>query len=134
MTPQNKTYLYIGIGAAALIATYFLLNRKESNGSGTTDPTGNGTTPVGDINNFDAAHIADLLEDAMEFWGTYDDALISLLRTVNQDQFGQIVKAFGKRNYGTWPFNSDETLQYWMKEELSAAQYNTWKLKYPKYL
>jgi|GEM_PF-6771660 len=152
MTPQQQTYLRYGIGStAAALAVYFLFFKGSENGPSGGEPTGNGGINPG--YNFDAHKVAtDLWEVLMKrgfagAWVNSSDAetIIEILTPVNQDQFAQVIDAYGKLNYN--PVTGDQT-KFWfvdiakyglvavLKEELptNTEVYRTLKSKFPKYL
>lgn len=142
MTPQQKYLLYGGIATAALYLAFF--NKKAPGGSA-DDPTGNGEAEAtGDPNVFNAFRVATDLYEAMKNWGTNEDAIIAALKTVTQPQFGQVVAKFGSLPYNdvtgdqfnAFPLTSlpRRDLPYWLKSELSDANYANLKRKYPNYL
>jgi hypothetical protein len=146
MTPQQSTQLqYGGIALVALgIGYYFLFYNPDKNGGSANDPTGNGTVSNPGTNNFSAKNIADTLLEAMASTGTDEDAIISILKNVNQDQFGFVVKAFqfvqynsvmgNQINYNPFSQLPYKNLPFWLKSELSTKEYGILRLKYPKYL
>lgn len=142
MNPKEKKILIYGGSAAALIGTYLYLTKNDNSG-GTTDPTGNGEVQPGDTAaNFNAKKVANELYQIMQFTVPNKTAIFNALRTVNQEQFGQVIKAFGKNKYndkfgntmeGFWETLVYRDLPYWLKAEL-GNEIQTLKLKYPKYL
>lgn len=134
---KNGAYL---VGAGILV--YFIfIKRKENTING--DPTGNGSNiPAYGV--FNAMNVATNLYDAMKNMGTDREAIFEILKTVNQSQFGQVITAFGKLNYN--PVTGDQRnynpfgvltkydLKFWLKSELSNADYIQLRNKYPNYL
>lgn len=145
LTPiQKRNLTYGAVALAVIVGGYYMFFKKEDDGGSDEDPTGNsGSTPVN--LEFNAANAATALYNAMKNTGTDEDKIFAVLKNVNQTQFGQIVKAFGRRSYNpilgnqinqfplitTLPLFS---LIYWLKSELSKASYETLRLKYPNYL
>ena len=149
MTAADNKNLKIGIGiAAAAGLVYFLTKGGAPNGGYEVDPTGNGgvTNPGNGTSTsvFDPAKIANALYEAMRYPGTDDEEIISVLRTVSQAQFGQVVQKFGARQYNATmgnqmnynPFTQlpFKNLAFWLKNELTTQDYNLLRLKYPNYL
>jgi hypothetical protein len=140
MTPDQLKKTKIGLGIAAALLVIYLVTKAPATvlGSG-EDPSGNGNNPGGNsIPTFNAAAIADGLEQTMSDFGTDEAEIQNLLRTVSATQFAQIVTAFGTRQYNSWTggtaFGSLQPLKVWLKEELSTSEYNALRLKYPKSL
>lgn len=137
MTPNQKK---IAIGAGAGIILLLLLSKGNDNSGAQTDPTGNGdvTNPDNTVQAFNSKTIADGLYDAMAGFGTDEEEIMNLLRTVTQTQFGKVVTSFGKRKYNTYTGSTElgslQPLKVWLKEELATNEYNTLRLKYPNYL
>lgn len=146
MKPENKKIAYWALGGIAALFVIPALLQKDRGGA-EEDPTGNGGVP--DASNggyvFNARKVADELYRAMESWGTDEDAILASLKRVNQSQFGQVVTAFGRKQYN--PFTGDQYdynpfdgqlefygLASWLKSELSASSYNTLRNKYPNHL
>ncbi len=146
MTDQDKKTIYIISGCAAAFLGYKMFFAQDSGGS-MIDPTGNGGvsnpgTPG--VGNFDAKVVATALYDAMKNSGTNEARILSVLRNVNQAQFGEVFRAFGKKSYNEQLGNQMnysplfslplENLQVWLESELSEDEYNIMYLKYPQYL
>jgi hypothetical protein len=143
MTAKQQLYLVYGSVTIATAALIYIFWPKTENTGGTVDPTGNGTVNPGETTVFDAKKVAAELLEAMRYAGTETGDIAASLRSVNQLQFGQVVKAFGKQPYNktlgnqiTMPgYSLDKLdLKTWLKEELSSKEYLVWKLKYPNYL
>ena len=144
MTEKEAKYVKIGAGVAVAFVLYKVLAPKTDNGGGDYDPTGNGSGSASNpLYPFNATKTANALKDAMKELGTDEDAIISELTSVTQAQFAQVVKAFGKKSYNPttgnqyfafWQTPIEYPLNFWLKNELSAARYNILKLKYPSYL
>jgi hypothetical protein len=146
MTPQqNKQIQYGGIALVALgLGYYFFFYNKDNSGGAYNDPTGNGTINNPGTSNFSAKNIADTLLEAMAKSGTDEDAIIAILKNVNQDQFGLVVKAFqfvqyndvlgNQINFNPFTQLPYRDLKFWLKSELSTKEYGILRLKYPKYL
>lgn len=156
ISPQNKKIL-IGVGVVAVVGVgYYLATKNNTTGGsswdGATDPTGNGSVTTPGAVAFNASKVAsDLWEElkptgfASIISGNGDerDNIFRILAKVSQTQFGQVVKAFGKKGYNdfwggtSFAIWSDITyfgLPYILKKELTAADYNVLKQKYPQYL
>lgn len=142
MDPKEKKILIYGGTAVALIGGYLYLTKNDNSG-GKGDPTGNGETQPGDIAaNFNAKRVANELYEIMSYNVPNKTGIFNALRTVSQDQFGEVIKAFGKNKYNDLFGNTMEgfyqtlvarDLIYWLKAEL-GNEIQTLKLKYPKYL
>jgi hypothetical protein len=97
----------------------------------------------GDVNLvpvFSAKQKATALYNAMNIYnGTDEQSIIEELTGVTQNQFGLISKTFGLRNYNRLlGYNTiggaNLPLKTWLKEELSTADYNLLRKKFPMYL
>jgi hypothetical protein len=139
----NEKNILIGGGIlAVLVGGYFLINQNDNSG-GAVDPTGNGAVQPGNAaSNFNAKKVANELYDLMSFTIPNKTGIFNALRTVSQDQFGEVIKAFGKNKYNDlygntmeafWETLTPRDLVYWLKQEL-GNEIQTLKLKYPKYL
>lgn len=140
---RNQQYLLYGAGGLAL--AYLLFGQKSDKG-GPQDPTGNGgipnaENPVG----FNAANVANSLYMAMKGSFSDQDKIIQILRTVSHAQFGQVVTAFGRKQYNPTLGNQQNPLAWftqldfyglkdWLYNELDDDQYHTLRLKYTGYL
>jgi hypothetical protein len=143
LSPQNKKYLTYGAcGLGAIILLKTILPKTDTSG-GANDPTGNGGGGSMPGYNFNPSIVAEKLYDAMKDWGTDEAAIFTALQPVNQDMFGQVYNAFGRRSYNTsqgnqiaLPFVSLplHNLRTWLRNELNDSDYNTLRLKYPNYL
>lgn len=142
MEPKEKKILiYTGVGVLAIAGIYLLT--KNDNSGAKDDPTGNGEIGIGDVGaNFNAAKVANELYDIMGATIPNKTGIFNALRSVNQTQFGEVIKAFGTKKYNETFGNTLEAifqtlpyrnLQYWLKSEL-GSEIQTLKLKYPKYL
>jgi hypothetical protein len=145
---EQKNLLY---GAVALGAVALIYQATKTDGtSDIVDPTGNGiggnygnygqTAPAAV---FSAEKVAEKLYDAMKSYGTDENKILSALKSVNQAQFGLVVKAFKKRTYNpitgnqyTVPFVplTAYPLDVWLYHELDDDVYETLRTKYPNYL
>ena len=145
MTPQEKKYL-VYAGAAFLVVggLYWYTSTGAESGGSSIDPTGNGgQLPESNTTAFNAKKVADELYEAMRYVGTDKPAITASLRNISQIQFGQVYAAFGTRFYNKTTGNTTEylfqtikkeNLKTWLYNEVDTEFYNTWKLKYPKYL
>lgn len=156
ISSQNKKIL-IGVGVVgAVAAAYYFANRVSSTGgsswNGATDPTGNGNVTAPGTVAFNATKVASDLWDELKPTGFASiisgngderDNIFRILAKVSQTQFGQVVKAFGKKGYndfwgGTsfaiWSDITYFSLPYILKKELTPTDYNVLKQKYPNYL
>jgi hypothetical protein len=97
----------------------------------------------GDINQvpvFSPSQKATALYNAMNIYnGTDEQTIIEELTGVTQNQFVLISKAFGLRNYNRLlGYNTvggaSLSLKTWLKEELSTADYNLLRKKFPMHL
>lgn len=132
----------IALGVSAVILTgaivYFVFFSKDNNGA-SEDPTGNNSSGGNStIPTFNAQNVAESLHIAMKDMGTDESTIFNVLQSVNASQFVQVVNAFGLRKYNSW-FGNDvggslQPLKVWLKEELSADEYKTLRLKYPNSL
>jgi hypothetical protein len=140
---DQKNLKNAAIVIAGLGLLYFLFGKKTDNSGSTQDPTGNGGyVPVPTV--FNAKNTATALYEAMKDSGTEEEAILEILKYVNQSQFAQVVTAFGSLNYNellgnqlsTNPFTPlpKVNLKGWLKEELSAKDYAILRAKYPYYL
>lgn len=163
MTTQDKKYLTYGAVGVGLVAAYFIFFNNSEPGTGNgVDPTGNGSISPNGGNNgnggvattFNAHKVAVELYDLMKptgfasfvsLNGDEADLIIDTLTKVNQSQFGEVVKAFGKLPYNStfgnqsfmlWSDPTNYDLVFWLKTELGVASetYKTLKAKYPNYL
>lgn len=137
---QKKAGIVIGL-VGAIVLGYFVLRKKPDNDGGVNDPTGNGGAVSGGITPvFNAKVVADNLFELMDGYGTKEDEIVAELTSVSQNQFAQVITAFGKPPYylfgGNEWFGSALGLVGWLKEELgtTSEEYRTLKLKYPNYL
>lgn len=95
------------------------------------------------ISNSDAALIADNLLQAMNGWGTDENAIINSLVTLNGDDLLLVIKAFGTKQYGitgeitNWTqkqlWGEELNLMGWLKQELSDSTMITIKALFDKY-
>ncbi|WNM19279.1 hypothetical protein [Flavobacterium capsici] len=151
MTPQDKKYITYGVGGIAAILLLSAIFKKKNDPSNSTyDPTGNGSVTNANNSVFNAKKIADELYNLLRRTGGSSflnpgqtEEVFSLLRTVSQNQFGQLMTAFGKRAYNK--FSANDLFLLWqtptyypldiiLKNELSTDDYNDLKQKYPNYL
>jgi hypothetical protein len=97
----------------------------------------------GDVNLapvFSPKQKATVLYNAMNIYnGTDEQTIIEELTGVTQNQFGLISKSFGLRNYNRLlGYNTiggaNLSLKTWLKEELSTADYNLLRKKFPMHL
>ena len=138
---EKKAGIVIGVVGAILIG-YLVFKKKPDGSTGFNDPTGNNTTGNGGtISTFNAKTVADNLFSLMDMFGTKETEIVAELTNVNQNQFAQVISAFGLRNYNSWTGSDDWGgsplgLVGWLKEELgiTSQEYRTLKLKYPNYL
>lgn len=138
---EKKAGIIIGVVGAVIIG-YFAFRKKPDGSTGFNDPTGNNTGSTGGtLTTFNAKTIADNLYTYMDQFGTKEDEIIAELTNVTQTQFGQVISAFGLRNYNSWTGADDWGgsklgLVGWLKAELgvTSEEYKTLKLKYPNYL
>lgn len=132
-----------GGGAAILIGGYLYFTKNDNSG-GSDDPTGNGdiSSPGNISDNFNAKKIANELYEIMSYTVPNKTGILNALRSVTQDQFAEVIKAFGKNKYNSTFGNTLEAfyqtlpakdLIYWLQKEL-GNEIQTLKLKYPKYL
>lgn len=142
MTPEQTKNLKIGTGVVAgLGLLYLLFGNKKDNSGAATDPTGNGSYSPGGIAAFNAKNVSLSLYDAMKESGTEEEAILEVLKTVNQTQFAQVATAFGNRYYNTLTGNQYSInpfsdlpklpLKTWLNEELSVKDYAILRNKYP---
>ncbi|MFN3753310.1 hypothetical protein [Flavobacterium sp.] len=141
MTPKEKKYLTIGVSAVAGISVLILLTRKKTETGTYSEPTGNGTV---NAPTFNAVTVMNKLLNAMKTTGTDEAAIFKALTNVNQTQFGQVVKAFGIRQYNSTMGNQINyfpvyqlpyvNLKGWLENELSDENYSSLQKKYPNYL
>jgi hypothetical protein len=98
-------------------------------------------------NPFDSKQIANAIYNAMReanFTNTQKrKVILENLTGVTQNQFSQVVKAFGSKYYNTltgntyfaiWQTPVKHPLKVWLKEELSREDYQLLQSNYPKYL
>jgi hypothetical protein len=98
-------------------------------------------------NPFDSKAVASSLYNAMReanFTNTQKrKVILESLTGVTQNQFLQVIKAFGSRYYNTltgntyfaiWQTPVKHPLKVWLKEELSLEDYELLQSNYPKYL
>lgn len=141
ITEQEKKNLTVGI--AVLIGGIVLYNVFGKNTESTPDPTGNGGVVPGQVA-FNAKGVANSLYNAMKDMGTDEEAILEILKPITQQQFGQVISAYGKLNYNTTtgdqvnynPFSSLPKLglKDWLFNELSGKEYAILRLKYSYYL
>lgn len=154
MTPAQLKNLKYGIGGLAVVGLIYFATKDNGNSNlSVEDPTGNGdVTNPGNSTSFNAVKVANELYDEMKGIGFASvisgngderDNIFSILKNVNQTQFGQVVSAFGKKGYNTtfggtyfafWETAEYHTLPKILKTELLASDYASLKAKYPKYL
>jgi hypothetical protein len=140
MTAEQTSNLKLGVGAIATVGILYLLFAKKTDNSGVYDPAVSGSYPTV----FNAQKVATALWEAMKNRGTEEEAILEVLKYVNQNQFAQVIIAFGKLNYN--PVTGDQVnynpfgsltkydLKFWLKEELSAQEYAILRSKYPNSL
>lgn len=139
MTEQNAKYWKYGIGAAAVLGLIYVATRPNQGGS-ETDPTSGNNDP-----NFDAYGVAMDLVDTMATTGTDEEDILDILKFITPAQFNLVFQKFGKRQYNptlgnqinplAWFTELDYyDLKFWLKNELSASEYNVLKAKYPQKL
>ena len=140
VTDKEKKNLQM---AAAVVAGGVLLYVVFSKKTETTpDPTGNGAyTP---INVYNPQKVATALYETMKDMGTDEEAILEILKPINQSQFAQVIQAFGKLNYNTTTGDQRNYnpfavlpklgLKDWLKSELSLKEYSVLRLKYPNSL
>lgn len=138
MTPQQTEYVKIGAAvAAAGLILYLVLGTKNKNG--TPDPEVN-TGTGGNSSYFNAQNVADGLYDAMNRFGTDNNSILELLKTVSPGQFMLVSKAFGMKPYNTllgndWGVWLDKySLKNWLKNEIPPSDYAILKNKYQNQL
>lgn len=147
MTPKQQQYaIYGGIAIVACFTAWMAFKPTSTvpGAYGSNDPTGNGGVINPGETVFNARNIAEKLYNAMKNTGTDEDLIFNSLQGVSQNQFGQIVLAFGRRSYNELygnqiNFNPIESLpleplQVWLKSELSDNSYETLRQKYSYYL
>lgn len=144
LTDQNKKQIGI-VAIIALVTTvlYYLTDDKtSSNTVDDIDPTGNGTTPVNNVV-FDAKKVSNNIYSFVKDVVSDEAALLNELTRINQQQFGLVVKAFGKKAYNLfsgssyflmWQTPTYHDLKTILKSELSDKNYALYKQKYPMYL
>lgn len=141
MTTQKKIIVVTASVVILGLGVYFL---TKTNKNGSSVLGGNKKyIDEGDVNlvpAFSASQKVALLYDAMNRYNGTDETLIfETLTSVTQAQFGQIVKAFGLKNYNRiLGYNTiggtKLPLKTWLKEELNDADYNLLRKKFPLYL
>lgn len=141
MTTQKKIIVVTASVVILGLGVYFL---TKTNKNGSSILGGNKKyIDEGDVNLvpvFSASQKVALLYDAMNRYNGTDETLIfETLTSVTQAQFGQIVKAFGLKNYNRiLGYNTiggtKLPLKTWLKEELNDADYNLLRKKFPLYL
>lgn len=149
MTPQQVKYTKIGIVVLVLGVGGYVIYNKFANDGNSIDPTGNGGVITSGGNNgniyvFNAKKIATDLYDAMKEANLSHTNIVTILKNVNESQFGQVVTSFGRKSYNDitgnqYCFTPFCTLPLvglvkWLYEELSDSDYQILKLKYPNYL
>lgn len=137
---DKKTLKIVGGIAIGGFILFSVFGKKTES---TPDPTGNGNY-IPTQNVFSAQKVANGLWNAMKDMGTDEDAIIEILKPVTQQQFGQVVSAFGKVNYNTTTGNQYSFdpftplpklgLKDWLFNELSGKEYAILRYKYPYYL
>lgn len=144
LTNQNKKHIGI-VAIGALITFIIYYTSKDKSSSNTVDdidPTGNGTSPVNNTA-FDAKKVSNNIYSYVKDVVSDEAALLNELTRINQQQFGLVVKAFGKKAYNLFSGNSYflmwQTPTYYdlktiLKSELSSKDYALYKQKYPMYL
>lgn len=135
---ENSAYV---VGAGLFV--YFVFIKRRENSGVNIDPTGNGSNPP-NLGVFNALHVATSLYDAMKNMGTDREAIFEILKTVSQAQFTEVKTAFGKlnynpvtgdqRNYNPFSVLTKYDLKFWLKSELSNADYIQLRNKYPNHL
>lgn len=141
MTPKEKKILAYTAGGLLAVTSIFLLTRNKTEKGNYSEPTGNGSV---NAPTFNANTVMNKLLDAMKTTGTDEQAIFKALTNVNQTQFGQVVKAFGIRQYNATFGNQINyfpvyqlpyvNLKGWLRNELSDENYSTLQKKYPNYL
>jgi hypothetical protein len=138
---KNTKIAAYGIATFLGIGLIYLVSKPKTDKTSLPyDPV---TNPNGG-NSFNAEKIALGLYNAMRKIGTNEAAIFQILTPINQQQFGLVAKAFGKRQYNTVTGNQYSylpgynldfyNLQEWLYYELSAEKYSTLRQKYPNYL
>ena len=143
ITPTQKKYLtYAGIGVGVVILIKSIMPKTSTAGSA-SDPTGNGSIGSIPVYTFNAETVANALYEAMRYNGSPNKPITDILKQLTPAQFGQVFIKFGKKSYNTslgnqiaLPFISLplHNLKTWLENELSASEYNIYKLKFPQYL
>jgi hypothetical protein len=125
MTPKQKPYV-IG-GALALLA--FLILRKKDPDRAEATALANEATTAGKKSYADSQYYAwsNRLESTMFDWGTNEDSLYSVFRSLkNNADFIALKEAFGMRTYtgGIVPgfFYGKYSLDQWIEEELNPEE------------
>lgn len=142
MTTKKKVII-VTVSVVILGLGAYLLTKPDKNGKSILGGKGKKFIDEGDVNLipvFSASQKVSLLYEAMNRYnGTDETAIFEALTDVTQAQFGLINKAFGLRNYNRiLGYNtiggSKIPLKTWLKEELSDADYNLLRKKFPIYL
>lgn len=133
---MDKNKKYIAIGGGVLLASilgyfgYQKLIKKEDNQSKNVldDTLNNLQNKTRNINDADAADIANRLYLAMKDMGTDEEEIEKLLvkKTLTSADVIAIVKSFGTKKYGTygspafeWLGGDDLDLRGWLRKEVS---------------
>lgn len=141
MTTKKKVIIVTASVVILGLGVYFLV-KKDKNGN-TVFGGNKKYIDEGDINlvpTFSSGQKVALLYDAMNRYSGTDETLIfEALTGVTQAQFGIIQKTFGLKNYNRiLGYNTiggtKLPLKTWLKEELSDADYNLLRKKFPSYL
>ncbi|WP_404812106.1 hypothetical protein ACIRNY_11350 [Capnocytophaga canimorsus] len=136
---MKKKWVYLGIGSVVLLGVgiYFLSNKKSNEND--VQPIDNYLHPTFANDKQLITHLAQELHDAMKGYGTDFDRIKATLKDLDQSRFQLVYNRFGKRAYGNYGQPSIGNgrflnLRQWFKEELSEAEYQELKDKFPKIL
>ncbi len=142
MTGTKKAVI-VGVSVVVLGLGVYFLTKPDKNGKSLLGGKGKKYIDEGDVNLipvFSPTQKVALLYEAMNRYNGTDETMIfEALTGVTQQQFGLISKTFGLKNYNRiLGYNtvggSKLPLKTWLKEELSDADYNLLRKKFPIYL
>lgn len=138
---QSSKIGAISVGVAGVVVLLFAISKVAK------DKKSNVYLYGAEQANFNSKEIANILYNAMReanFTNTQKrKVIIESLTGVSQNQFLQVVKAFGSKYYNTltgntyfafWQTPVKHPLKVWLKEELNRSDYELLQSNYPKYL
>lgn len=139
---DSSKIIPISVGVAGLGLLLFAVAQVKKDKNGNAYWNESAETPK-----FNAKEVASTLYEAMKQANLTNTekrkTILTTLTGVSPLQFSLIIKAFGNRYYNTltgntsfaiWQTPVKHPLKLWLKEEISASDYQLLKSNYPKYL